>query len=228
MYLRAKYISNKIVSRMIIDTILAILAILAIVVGLRKGFVVQLLQLAGLYIAILIAPNFAGDIGSLITDDPGFAYLAGYGAIILGALIFLWIIAPLVRKLLFFEVLLKLDSVLGMALSLVTMIVVTSALCSLLVTANIGDMRPEKVLELSAQNLSSEEIDEFSTMLQNRDVAVREYFEPKYISYDILDESVLFNPLVELGDTICPGLEELEREAMKLALTIKSDYVSSY
>ena len=225
MYLRAKYVL-KLVTTMLIDTILAILAILAIVMGLRKGFIVQLLQLTGLYIAILIAPHFAGDIGTIITDDPGFAYLAGYGAIILGSLIFLWIIAPLVRKLLFFDVLRKLDSALGMALSLVATIVITSVLCSLLVTANIGDLRAEKVLELGSNGLSEEQIEEYATMLQNRDVAVREYFEPRYISYETLDESVLFDPLAKLGQKICPELKGVEQEVLKLAINLKSEYES--
>lgn len=213
---------------MIIDIVLIVLAVIAIIVGWRKGFIVQLLQLIGLYIAVLIAPEFANEVGGMFTDDPGLAYLAGFGVIILGAWIVIWIIAPLFRKILFFEALRKLDSLLGMVLALATTLVITSVLCSLLVTANIGDIRADKVLELGADGLSPEMIEEYAEMLENKDESLREYFEPKYIDYEILDESKLFAPLAELGEAICPGLEDIEEEVMEMALSIRSSYESIY
>lgn len=213
---------------MIIDIVLIVFALIALIVGWRKGFIVQLLQLIGLYIAVLIAPDFADEVGEIFTDDPGLAYLAGFGVIIIGAWIVIWVIAPLFRKILFFDTLRALDSLLGMVLALGTTVVITSVLCSLLVTANIGDMRPEKVLELGADGLSPDMIEEYAEMLENKDARVREYFEPKYIAYEALDESKLFGPLAEFGDAICPGLEEIEEEVMEMALSIKSSYESIY
>ena len=97
---------------MIIDIVLIALALIALIVGWRKGFIVQLLQLIGLYIAVLIAPDFADEVGKIFTDDPGLAYLAGFGVIIIGAWIVIWVIAPLFRKILFFDTLRALDSLL--------------------------------------------------------------------------------------------------------------------
>ena len=59
---------------MIIDIVLIAFALIALIVGWRKGFIVQLLQLIGLYIAVLIAPDFANEVGEIFTDDPGLAY----------------------------------------------------------------------------------------------------------------------------------------------------------
>lgn len=213
---------------MIIDIVLIAFALIALIVGWRKGFIVQLLQLIGLYIAVLIAPDFADEVGKIFTDDPGLAYLAGFGVIIIGAWIVIWVIAPLFRKILFFDTLRALDSLLGMALALATTVIITSVLCSLLVTANIGDMRPEKVLELGSDGLSPDMIEEYAEMLENKDARVREYFEPKYVAYETLDESKLFGPLAEFGEAICPGLEEIEEEVMEMALSIKSSYESIY
>ena len=71
-------------------------------------------------------------------------------------------------------------------------------------------------------------IEEYAEMLENKDTRVREYFEPKYIAYEALDESKLFGPLAEFGEAICPGLEEIEEEIMEMALSIKSSYESIY
>ena len=56
---------------MIIDIIIAIIALLAIVTGWRKGFITQLLQLVGLYIAILAAPDAHREIGLKVESAEG-------------------------------------------------------------------------------------------------------------------------------------------------------------
>lgn len=213
---------------MIIDIILIAIALIALVAGWRKGFIVQLLQLIGLYVAILFAPDYAGAIGENFSTDPGLAYLIGYGIIILGVWIFVWIIAPLFRKLLLFDFLKKIDSLLGMALAVVATGLITAVLCSLFTTANIGEMRAEKVLELGSQGLTPEMVEEYADMLENRDARVREYFEPKYIDYETLDESILFNELAKFGEEVFPELEEIEEEVLEWALTVKSEYESAF
>ena len=100
---------------MIIDIILLVVAIFALVMGWRRGFVVQLCQLIGLYFAILIAPEFAGTVGANFSNDPGVAYIIGFAIIILCAWLLIWIVAPLLRKILFWEILRKIDSILGLA-----------------------------------------------------------------------------------------------------------------
>lgn len=213
---------------MIIDIILIALALIALVVGWRKGFIVQLLQVVGLYVAILFAPDYADAIGKNLSTDPGLAYLIGFGIIILGVWIFVWIIAPLFRKLLLFDFLKKIDSLLGMALSVVAVALITAVLCSLFTTVNIGEMRAEKVLELGSQGLTPEMVEEYADMLENRDARVREYFEPKYIDYETLDESILFNELAKFGEEVFPELEEIEEEVLEWALTVKSEYESAF
>jgi hypothetical protein len=209
---------------MVIDIVLLIVICVALLYGWRKGAIVQFLQLAGVYLAIILAPDFADEVGAVFTEDAGLAYLIGYGVIILGAWIVLWIIAPLFRKMLFFDALRRIDSMLGMVLSFVATIVITSVLFSLFVTANIGDIRSDKILELGTSGLTAAEIDEYAEMLESRDESLRDYFEPKYIDYKTLDESKFFNPLAEFGEDIFPGLEKAQREIMEWTLNMAAEY----
>lgn len=209
---------------MVIDIILLIVVCVALLYGWRKGAIVQLLQLVGIYLAILLAPDYADEVGAVLTEDAGLAYLIGYGIIIIGAWLVLWIIAPLFRKILFFDALRHVDSMLGMLLSFVATMVIVSVLFSLFVTANIGDMRSDKILELGTSGLTAAEIDEYTEMLESRDERLREYFEPKYIDYNTLDESKFFNPLAEFGKDIFPGLEQAQREIMEWTLNMAAEY----
>ena len=209
---------------MVIDIILLIVICVALLYGWRKGVIVQLLQLVGVYLAILLAPDYADEVGLIFTEDAGLAYLIGYGVIIIGAWLALWIIAPLFRKMLFFDALRKVDSMLGMLLSFVATMVIVSVLFSLFVTANIGDIRSDKILELGTSGLTAAEIDEYAEMLESRDESLRDYFEPKYIDYKTLDESKFFNPLAEFGKDIFPGLEEAQREIMEWTLNMAAKY----
>lgn len=208
---------------MIIDIIIAIVALVALVMGWRRGFVVQLCQLVALYIAILIAPEFAGQIGASFSDDPGLAYIIGFVIIIVGTWLVVWIIAPLLRKILFWDFLRNVDSLLGAVLALVAMVVITSVGCSLFRTANIGEVRTDKLLELGAQNLSPKERAEYVEKIENKDISMREYFESRYIDYDTLNESRLFMPLASMGDTLCPGLDDFKEEMMEIAVNIAAD-----
>ena len=209
---------------MVIDIVLLIVICVALIYGWRKGAIVQFLQLVGVYLAVLLAPDFADEVGAVFTEDAGLAYLIGYGVIIIGAWIALWIVAPLFRKMLFFDALRRIDSMLGMVLSFVATIVITSVLFSLFVTANIGDIRSDKILELGTSGLTAAEIDEYAEMLESRDESLRDYFEHKYIDYKTLDESKFFNPLAEFGEDIFPGLEKAQREIMEWTLNMAAEY----
>lgn len=209
---------------MIIDIILLIVMCVALLYGWRKGAIVQLLQLAGIFLAILLAPDFADEVGAIFTEDTGLAYLLGYGAIIIGAWVVLWIIAPLFRKLLFFDALRSVDSMLGMLFSFIATIIIVSVLFSLFVTANIGEIRSDKILELGTSGLTASEIDEYAEMIESRDESLRDYFEPKYIDYELLDESKFFNPLANFGATIFPELKEAQMRIMEWTLNIAAEY----
>ena len=86
---------------MVIDIIVAILAVWMFILGLRRGFIVELCHLVGIYAAVLLAPKFATQVGSLVMDDPGKAYLAGFFLIVACAVLLIWIIAPLVRMIVY-------------------------------------------------------------------------------------------------------------------------------
>lgn len=209
---------------MVIDILLLILACVALLYGWRKGAVVLLLQLVGIYMAILIAPDYADNIGAYVTDNQAIAYIIGYVAIILAAWIILWIIAPLFRKILFFDALRSIDSLVGMIFSFLGMAVVMSVLLSLFVTANIGEVRTDKILELSKMDLSDAEIEEYADMIERKDINLRDYFEPKYLDYKILDESKFFYPLVDFGTAICPSLNEAQLKMMEWTLKTVDKY----
>lgn len=209
---------------MVIDILLLIVACVALLYGWRKGAVVLLLQLVGIYVAILLAPDYADDVGAIITEDQGLAYLLGYAAIILGAWIVLWIIAPLFRKILFFDALRKVDSLLGMAFSFLATGVIVSVLLSLFVTANIGVIRTDKVLELGSSGLTTEQVEEYTDMIERKDKDLRDFFEPKYIDYETLDESKFFYPLANFGEEIFPSLKEVEQQMMEWTLNTVAKY----
>ena len=207
---------------MIIDILFAVLAILSLILGWRKGFVVQLIQLIALYAAILLAPEFADSVGEIFTDDRSLTYLIGFVAIILVSWVVIRIIAPLFRKILLFGLLKKFDSLFGMVLSFFTMVIIVSVICSLFVTVNIGQMRADKVMELGAQGIDADTMEEYVEMFEDKDLRVRDFFEPNYVSYEVLDESLLFNHLVDIGDVICPKLEDIQEEILELAVGVKS------
>lgn len=209
---------------MVIDILLLIVACVALLYGWRKGAVVLLLQLVGIYVAILLAPDYADDVGVIITEDQGLAYLLGYAAIILGAWIVLWIIAPLFRKILFFDALRKVDSLLGMAFSFLATGVIVSVLLSLFVTANIGVIRTDKVLELGSSGLTTEQVEEYTDMIERKDKDLRDFFEPKYIDYETLDESKFFYPLANFGEEIFPSLKVVEQQMMEWTLNTVAKY----
>lgn len=207
---------------MIIDILFAVLAILSLILGWRKGFVVQLIQLIALYAAILLAPEFADSVGEIFTDDRSLTYLIGFVAIILVSWVIIRIIAPLFRKILLFGLLKKFDSLFGMVLSFFTMVIIVSVICSLFVTVNIGQMRADKVMELGAQGIDADTMEEYVEMFEDKDLRVRDFFEPNYVSYEVLDDSLLFNHLVDIGDVICPKLEDIQEEILELAVGVKS------
>ena len=209
---------------MVIDILLLIVACVALLYGWRKGAVVLLLQLVGIYVAILLAPDYADDVGAIITEDQGLAYLLGYAAIILGAWIVLWIIAPLFRKILFFDALRKVDSLLGMAFSFLATGVIVSVLLSLFVTVNIGVIRTDKVLELGSSGLTTEQVEEYTDMIERKDKDLRDFFEPKYVDYETLDESKFFYPLANFGEEIFPSLKVVEQQMMEWTLNTVAKY----
>jgi hypothetical protein len=83
-------------------------------------------------------------------------------------------------------------------------------------------MRADKVMELGAQGIDADTMEEYVEMFEDKDLRVRDFFEPNYVSYEVLDDSLLFNHLVDIGDVICPKLEDIQEEILELAVGVKS------
>lgn len=195
-----------------IDILVVILLIMAIVLGIKRGFVAQLCHLVGVYVAILIAPKFATEVGMLVMDDVGKAYLAGFIIIVAAALILIWIIAPLIKALVVWKPLKFVDALFGALLNVATMVIVLAAVFSIFDRINIGpSIRQEALVEIVEEH-SEGDIKEKILELAEADIDddMRQYFEHRYISYELLEESKSFYPLARLGRKIIPSLQNID------------------
>ncbi len=199
---------------MVIDIVVAILAVWLFILGLRRGFIVELCHLVGIYAAVLLAPKFATQVGSLFMDDPGKAYLAGFFVIVACAVLLVWIIAPLVRMLVVWKPIRFFDSLLGGILSLATLIVVVASLLAIFDRVNLGtEIRNDKLGEMFVEYEGREnELVEKLRKLNEGDVdgEMREFFHHKYISYETLASSMTYFPLVEFGVRIAPTIKQID------------------
>lgn len=199
---------------MVIDIIVAILGVWMFILGLRRGFIVELCHLVGLYASVLLAPKFASAVGALVMDDPGKAYLAGFFLIVAFAALLVWIIAPLVRMLIVWKPIRPIDSLLGGVLSLATMVVVVATLFSVFDRVNLGtEIRQEKLAEMFVEYEGREnELVEKLRTLNEGDIEgeMREFFYHKYIDYDTLAESMSYYPLAKLGTQIAPTIKQID------------------
>lgn len=195
-----------------IDILVAILLILALVLGIKRGFVVQLCHLIGLYMAMLLAPKFATEVGMLVMDDVGKAYLAGFIIIVAAALILIWIIAPIIRAIVVWRPLKFIDVLLGGALNLVTMTIIIAALFAIFDRINIGSSIRQEALHEIVENHTEGDIKEKVMNLAEAEVTdeKRQYFEHRYISYEILSASKSFYPLADLGRRLLPSLKNID------------------
>lgn len=195
-----------------IDIAVIICVIWAFILGLKRGLVVQLCHLIGLYMAMLIAPRFASDIGSLIMDDPGKAYLAGFILIVAAALILIWIIAPIIKAIIIWKPLKGVDAVLGGALNIATAVIVIAALFSIFDRINLSpNVKQEKLVEM-VENNKEGDIKEKIMSLSEADIdgEMRQYFEHKYISYETLEKSKTFFPLAKIGTQLIPTIKNFD------------------
>ena len=62
-----------------LDIIVIIAMLLAFYIGYRRGFIVSLIHLVGIYLATLLAPAIAEPIGSIFMGDSKYlAFVAGF------------------------------------------------------------------------------------------------------------------------------------------------------
>lgn len=203
-----------------IDIIVIIAAIMAFYTGYRRGFIVQLISLVGLYIAVLLAPTIAKPIGSIFISNEYMAYVAGFFLVLAVALFIMWFAAPLIGKLIFWNPFERFDSLMGGVLNLVVMIIVTSALFAAFDYANISSKpKMESINEYVVENVGSGDIEAKVKALADGDIeTMRKFFEPRFVEYETLESSALFDPLAGFGRFIAPsmdGFNETMREEAK-------------
>lgn len=195
-----------------IDIIVLIALVWALVLGIKRGFIAQLCHLIGLYIALLVAPSFASQVGSLFMDDPGKAYLAGFILIVAAALVIIWIVAPLVKAIVVWKPVKGIDALLGALLNVSTTIIVFAALFSVFDRINLSsNIKQEALIEI-VENHSEGDIKAKILELSNADIdsEMRHYFEHKYIEYETLEGSICFYPLAKFGSAIIPTIKHFD------------------
>lgn len=192
-----------------IDIIVIIAAIMAFYTGYRRGFIVQLISLVGLYIAVLLAPTIAKPIGSIFISNEYMAYVAGFFLVLAAALFIMWFAAPLIGKLIFWNPFERLDALMGGLLNLVVMIIVTSALFAAFDYANISSKpKMESINEYVVENVDSGDIEAKVKALADGDIeTMRKFFEPRFVEYETLESSALFDPLAGFGRFIAPSMD---------------------
>ena len=203
-----------------IDIIVIIAAIMAFYTGYRRGFIVQLISLVGLYIAVLLAPTIAKPVGSIFISNEYMAYVAGFFVVLAVALFIMWFAAPIIGKLIFWNPFGRLDALMGGLLNLVVMIIVTSALFAAFDYANISSKpKLESINEYVAKNVKSGDIEAQVKALADGDIeTMRKYFEPRFVEYETLESSAMFDPLAGFGRFIAPSMDsfnETMREEAK-------------
>lgn len=195
-----------------IDAVVIIALVWAFILGIKRGLVVQLCHLVGLYMAMLIAPRFASDVGSLFMEDPGKAYLAGFVIIVAAALLLIWVIAPIVKAVVVWKPIKGIDTVMGGVLNIATSLIVIAALFSIFDRINLSpNIKQDKLFEM-VQSHDEGDIKEKILALSQADIdgEMREYFEHKYISYETLDKSISFFPLAKFGTRAIPTIKHFD------------------
>ena len=199
---------------MFIDIIVIICIVWAFILGLKRGLVVQLCHLVGLYLAMLIAPRFATSIGSLIMDDPGKAYLAGFIIIVCAALLLIWIIAPFIKAIVVWEPIKGVDRMLGGLLNIATVLIITAGLFSVFNRVNISStptITQETLMEIVAESKDGNLEDKIMALCEaDIDSDMRKYFEHKFISYETLEKSICFYPLAKFGTKAIPTVKHID------------------
>jgi uncharacterized membrane protein required for colicin V production len=201
---------------MIIDILVLIFAIWAFVLGLKRGLIVQLCHFIGLYVAVLLAPKYALEVGSIIFDDPGNAYITGFALIIVATILLVWIVAPLLRYIIIWQPIRFLDVLLGGALNLATMVIITAVLFSVFDQINLGqEIRQDMLIELMDEYEGEEDqLKERIASLgeKQKDDYMRKYLNHRYISFETLNESRSFFPLADLGKSLVPTLRDVDTQ----------------
>ena len=209
---------------MIIDIIIVVVLLLAVIFGMRQGLIAQICTLLAVIAASVIAPSVAQPIGSIFTDSEILAFAVGFIAILVAAILLVWFIAPILKKILVWDFLKKFNSIAGAVVGFISMLLLLSVGSTMLNTANIGDVDQEKVATLFDSCEDPDEMaDKFEKILM-KDPSMREYYTPRFVEYQTLDDSFLFGGLVWIGDNICPNVAEMQDKVTTEIQGYAADY----
>lgn len=201
-----------------IDLTVIIITIWSLVLGIRRGLVVQLCHLAGLYIAIVAASRYAPTVGGIFLDDPGKATTAGFALIVAVAMLAVWIIAPLLRSIVVWRPVRQIDALLGGAAGVVTALLVVGTLFSVFDRANLD---PTSISTETIRNNP----DAVRRYIETGDADGHEIFAHKWVDYPTLESSLTFYPLVRFSDAVCPSLRSIDMQLREAAETYFEQYV---
>ena len=207
-----------------LDIIIIIAAILSFYVGYRRGFIVQLISLVALYVAILLAPSIAEPIGSIFmgSDAQGIAFVAGFFLVVAISMMVVWFVAPLIGKLIFWNPFKQFDALAGGLLNLVVNFIIASAIFAAFDYANIGEPNIDAINEKIIEDISM--ADKMESLADGDIESLRIYFKPRYVEYETLESSALFDPMASFGRFITPsmdGFNESMRDNAKSAINKK-------
>ena len=232
-YLYVNNIRNATKIVMIIDVIIILALIISFILGIRQGVITQIFMLIAIITTAVVAPAVAAPFGMLFTDNELLAFSVGFIIMLLGAIILVWMVAPLFKKLVIGKKLNRINSIIGACVALASMTLFLAVASTMFNHANIGERDTAKIEAFVNEcgNGESEEelrgsIDELGKIL-SEDAAAREYFKPRFVAYETLDESRLFNLFVKLGDNICPRISEIRKNVMAELEAYISEYVES-
>ena len=118
--------------------------------GIRQGLLTQICYLIAFIATSIFAPHVAAPIGLFFTDNAMLAFVIGFGIVLLGAAILVWLISPILKKLLIWDVLRKINSTLGAIVAVISTVLILSLICTTANTANLGEADTTKIAELVA------------------------------------------------------------------------------
>ncbi len=110
------------------DLLVYILLALAVWNGWRRGCILQLCSLAGLFIAVWLAARFGVEVGRFVGLEGGAVAPGGFVIVLLAALCVAAVVGRVLRKLLNFAGLGFVDVLLGIAVSVVKYVLLLSVL----------------------------------------------------------------------------------------------------
>ena len=111
-----------------IDLIICIVLAFGAIQGWHKGCIVQVISIAGLFIAVWLGARFGTRVGDLCGVDPQYATPAGFVVVLLATLCISALAGLIVRKIFRFAGFGIADILLGMALGIVKYLILLSVL----------------------------------------------------------------------------------------------------